>query len=260
MKMFLEPSWVSSNSSSLLFFRGENVKETTLFDFETGIYEEAAKPIEVVRSPSLDFIKTEDGVTVITCNTKDGLGRINKIRIYGSRKVRTKAVSVLLGIEDLRDLTESKAPLKIQEEMDRHHLNASILCSGNGVWSRTRILKNLKKIIKHGTLYDSERPSYIPVGSILRMPTVGDTILSKYFYQFLHLCCGSIAHYNIQGWISHYPTIEDLRSFFLKNERGKRVSDDIPWWKTDVKKIVRDIERLLGIRDTLFQQIPSPFF
>lgn len=233
------------------------LKETTLFDFESGIYEEVAKPIEViVRTPDLAFINTdEEGVTVITCNSKDGIGRINKIRIYGSRKTRVKAVNILLRIESLRDLTEPEARLKIQEEMDRHRLGKdSILYSGNGVWSRTRILKNLKKIIKHGTLYDSKQPEIVPIGQILSLPTsTGDTILSKYFYQFLHLCCGSIAHYNIQGWIAYYPTVEDLRQFFLKNEHGKRVIDDIPLWKTDVQKIVRDIERLLGIRDTLFQ-------
>jgi hypothetical protein len=80
---------------------------------------------------------------------------------------------------------------------------------------------------------------------MLRMPVGGDPILSKYFYDFLHLHCGSIAHYNIQGWITEYPTLEDLKQFFKKNEYGKRVLDHIPVWMTDAKRIVEEIERQL---------------
>jgi len=76
---------------------------------------------------------------------------------------------------------------------------------------------------------------------------MGKTILTKYFYEFLSLCCGSIAHYNINGWVAEYPTVEDLRAFFQKNEFGHRVLDHVPEWKTDVKIIVREIESILGI-------------
>ena len=67
-------------------------------------------------------------------------------------------------------------------------------------------------------------------------------MLSKYFYEFLHLDCGSIAHYNIHGWIAEYPTLEHLKKFFRRNEFGRRVLDYIPYWHTDAKRIVEAIE------------------
>ena len=90
-----------------------------------------------------------------------------------------------------------------------------------------------------------------PLASGIRIPTIRDyrPILSKYFYRFLHLCCGSIAHYDIYGWICHYPTVEDLRQFFLKNEYGERVLDYVPGWKTDTKRIVEQIEVILNVND-----------
>jgi len=70
--------------------------------------------------------------------------------------------------------------------------------------------------------------------------------LSDYLYKFLSLSCGSIAHYNKQGWIDVYPTVYDLRLFFVENEYGKRVLDTIPTWKTDAHRIVEEIEQILG--------------
>ena len=148
-------------------------------------------------------------------------------------------------IPSLKELSESKARLVIQESIDTHNLKASILYNGNTVWSKNRIIRNLNRIIQHGVLYNKQKPRFIPIGSMLRMPTIGDTILSKYFYNFLHLCCGSIAHYDIRGWVATYPTVDDLKAFFKKNEYGKRVLDYIPRWKTDVIEIVKAIETLL---------------
>jgi len=168
-----------------------------------------------------------------------------RITIYGSPKEIEEAEVALKTIPDLTSLKESDARLKIQDLIDGKGLKADILFKGNGVWSMNRIIRNLRLIIKHGTLYDGRKPAFIPIGSMLRMPTIGKTILSEYFYEFLHLNCGSIAHYSIRGWVATYPTVEDLRLFFKKNEYGKRVLDDIPGWKTDVKRIVERIEHLL---------------
>ena len=174
------------------------------------------------------------------------LEKFNKyITIHGSRSEIEKAKSVLEGIPNLEVLKEPDARLVIQEAIDQHNLMAMILYDGNNVWSMKRILGNLQSIIKNGRLYDKNKPRWLPIGSMLRMPTGGEPILSKYFYDFLHLCCGSIAHYDIHGWIAEYPTLEDLKQFFRKNEYGKRVLDDIPMWKTDAKRIVEEIERQL---------------
>ena len=141
--------------------------------------------------------------------------------------------------------SESTIRLRLQELIDKHGITASIMVNGNTVWSKERILRNLRRIIRHGRLYDKNRPLYYPLGSLLRLPAGGDPILSKYFYSFLHLHCGSIAHYSIQGWIATYPTLGDLKEFFKKNEYGRPVREYIPWWMTDALNIVDAIEREL---------------
>jgi len=116
------------------------------------------------------------------------------------------------------------------------------------VWSRRKILNNLRRIIAKGNLYGNKQVEWLQVGDTLRLPaTPADfkPILSNYFYNFLHLSCGSIAHYSRSGWIAKYPTLEDLKKFFQKGEMGKPVSEHIQPWKTDVKRIVEDIEREL---------------
>jgi len=168
------------------------------------------------------------------------------ISILGDKKGIQKVKDVLDNL-DLPPL-ENKARIVIQDVIDEHHLNVSILYRGNRVWSRRKILNNLERIIEKGTLYGNKRVRWLRLGSMLYLPaTPADfkPVLSNYFYEFLTLCCGSIAHYNKAGWIGIYPTLEDLKQFFLKNEHGKPVSEYIPPWETDVKRIVNDIERRL---------------
>lgn len=158
---------------------------------------------------------------------------IGAISLYGSGREIEAAEEALNELDT--GLSEGEIRPLIQEIMEHRKLKADILYDGNSVWSKQRIIRNLRQIIKAGVLYQEDKPRY-----------TGKTILSKYFYGFLHLCCGSIAHYNINGWVAEYPTVEDLRAFFQKNEFGHRVLDDIPKWKTDVKIIVREIETILG--------------
>jgi len=176
------------------------------------------------------------------------------ITIYGNQKHIEETKRGLSAITGLAEMSEGEARLKIQALIDQERLKADILYNGNSVWSKEKIIRNLKQIIKAGTLYRIDQPRYIPIGSMLRIPAGGKPRLTKYFYNFLHLSCGSIAHYNIQGWIAEYPTVEDLRRFFLKNEFGKRVLDHLPVWKTDAKKIVEEIEQLLFPFQTYVKQ------
>jgi hypothetical protein len=171
-----------------------------------------------------------------------------EIRILGNKQEFEKAKAVLNKLTILKNLREDKARIVIQDAIDEYHLNASILYKGNRVWSRRKILNNLERIIEKGTLYGNKRVIWMRVSETICLPeTPADfkPVLSKYFYEFLIMCCGSIAHYNLAGWIGIYPTLEDLKRFFLKNEHGKPVSEWIPWWKTDAKRIVEDIERRL---------------
>ena len=173
---------------------------------------------------------------------------IGKIAIYGSKADTTKTLSLLLTIPDLLAMSEGEARLKIQDLIDKHKIATPILYDGNTVWSFKRIVRNTKQIVEHGTLYNKKKPAFIPIGSMLRMPTIGDCILTDYFYNFL-TNCGSIAHYNKSGWVAIYPTLDDLREFFKKNEYGKRVIDDLPHWALDRRRIVQEIEKILGIND-----------
>ena len=180
-----------------------------------------------------------------------------QIRIIGSKKDVETAEAAVKTIPDLENLPEPKARLEIQKLIDEQSLKAAVLFDGNSVWSKNRILQNLEQIIQHGTLYNKEKPRFIPIGSMLRMPTVGDCILSDYFYNFL-TSCGSIAHYSKQGWVAIYPTVEDLKAFFKKNEFGHRVLDDIPHWKTDAKVIVEAIEAHLFPFETFMKSQAAP--
>lgn len=154
-----------------------------------------------------------------------------KITYFGSEKDIAKAAAIINRHRSLKRLPESKARLKIQGLIDKHSLKASILVNGNTVWSKRRILTNLQRIMKHGTLYNEDQ----------RKPP----ILSHYFYQFLHQTCGGIAHYDIYGWIHKYPTVDHLRQFFKKNELGKRVLNYIPESQADAREIIQDIETML---------------
>jgi len=173
----------------------------------------------------------------------------SEIRILGGPKQLEKARSVLDAMQPLlKTLGVAEARLLIQDAIDEHHLNASILYKGNRVWSRRKILRNVERIMEKGTLYGNKRVRWMRVNDTICLPEAPANfkpVLSKYFYEFLTLCCGSSAHYNLAGWIGIYPTLEDLKRFFQKNERGKPVSEWIPGWKADAKRIVDDIERML---------------
>ena len=148
-----------------------------------------------------------------------------RIAIYGNKQTIEETEIILQkNIPDLPALTESQARLKLQETIDHENIQADILFDGNSVWSKKKILRDIKTIKKYGM----EK-------------------LSNYLYQFLSLSCGSIAHYNKYGWIETYPTISHLKQFFRRNEFGERVLYHLPVWKTDAYQIVKEIEKELGI-------------
>lgn len=153
-----------------------------------------------------------------------------KVTYLGSEHDIRVAADVIKAM-NLTRMKEPRARLRIQEAIDECGLKAIVLVNGNSVWSKKKIMRNLQRILKHGTLYNNNQ----------RKPP----ILTQYFYQFLHQTCGSIAHYDIHGWIHKYPTVIHLKKFFKKNEFGKRVLDDLPKWQTDVIEIVKAIERKL---------------
>jgi len=148
-----------------------------------------------------------------------------RVRLFGSKyEIDTAEELIERFYPNLKDLDESTARIELQSLIDTERVKATILFDGNGVYSFDMIIRDIRRVINGGMEKMTDR-----------------------LYQFLNLCCGSIAHYNKQGWIDTYPTVKHLRQFFIRNEFGKRVLDHIPYWKTDVKRIVEEIEKILRI-------------
>ena len=121
-------------------------------------------------------------------------------------------------------MTEPKARLALQDLIDFKKLTTDILFDGNSVWSRDRIIRDVRKVVKNGM-----------------------NSMTDYLYSFLHLKAGSIAHYNKLGWIDVYPTVNHLKEFFLRNEFGQRVKEHVNNRFTDSYQIVCQVEDILKI-------------
>lgn len=170
-----------------------------------------------------------------------------KIEVRGPKKDVAKAEGMLKELKEIEhvyldEMEEPAVRVVLQDLMDEKDIRATIMVNGNRIWSKKRILLNLRRIVELKRLYKDKTPHRELVGGVLYLPVDTDPVLSTYFYEFLHQHCGSIAHYNIHGWIAEYPTLEDLKRFFKKNEFGQRVLDHVPSWHTDVYRIVEAIE------------------
>ncbi len=122
------------------------------------------------------------------------------VKIYGSNKKEIERAKELLSHSKLFPGTEQKARDLISKAIDEENLKVDIVYKGNVVWNEKRLLNDFNKILKNG------------------MESMTD-----YMYKFLSLETGSIAHYDKAGWISTYPTLEDLFEYFMKNEFGNEV-------------------------------------
>ena len=128
----------------------------------------------------------------------------NKLSIYGSVKDNQRTKEILNDAPIVKVLldnfNEGVIRTELQELITNHKIQSAILYNGNTVWDFEKVIRGIKLVKKRG---------------MMRM--------TNYLYDFLSLACGSIAHYNKFGWIETYPTWEDLRQFFLRNEFGQRV-------------------------------------
>ena len=174
------------------------------------------------------------------------------IVLSGNKKQIAKAEGRLNPIISfISQLPEKEARIFLQDAIDEYRLYANIVYRGHVVWSRKRITRNLERVVKRGQLYDNKRNirvQWVRMGAMACLPKVEKNfkpLLNEYFYDFLVACCGSDPHYNRIGWIGIYPTLDDLKRFFTANEHNKPVSVYVPAWKSDVARIVEDIERML---------------
>lgn len=101
--------------------------------------------------------------------------------------------------------------------------NERILYDGNSIWNVARLIKQFKIFVKH---YDYE---YFP----------------RYLYEFFHLQCGSIAHYNKAGWFMTYSDLSSLEGFFKSNEYRQSVWSYPPDWHYDARKATEAMHAIL---------------
>jgi len=193
-------------------------------------------------------------LSVLGCQTikLQQLSLSNDIVLSGSKKQIAKAKKHLNPVLNyIVKLPQPEARLFLQKAIDEYNLNTNIVYRGHFVWSRKKILRNVKRIIFRGQLYDNKRSTkvqWVRVGKMACLPKVEKNfkpILSEYFYNFLITVCGSQQHYNRIGWIGIYPTVQDLKRFFMANEQNKRVTEYIPEWKSDCREIAEAVECLL---------------
>ncbi len=103
------------------------------------------------------------------------------------------------------------------------NIKCAISYNGNTVWNKEILIRDFKRILNNGMKN-----------------------LSDYLYEFFHLSCGSIAHFNKQGWIATYPTLASLHNFFIKNEYGEPVTSHIPSWQSDAVETTQAMDQLLN--------------
>lgn len=132
-----------------------------------------------------------------------------KIAVYGSKKDVEYTMSILSNL-NLVD-TEYENRRIISSVIDDYKIKADILYNGNTVYGINTMVKKFKTLFKSNDMNK----------------------LTKDCYNYLHLACGSIAHYNKTGWIYCHPTINDLRQFFKENEYGKDIVSNCPHWAYD---------------------------
>lgn len=148
-----------------------------------------------------------------------------KVVLSGSKEEIEHALDVMNKTTGLEAVDEAVFRTKTQFLLDHFNLKATIMYDGNSVWSKKRLIRDLRLVLSK----DSTE------------------VMTDYLYKFFSLCCGTIAHYDKAGWSSVYPDTAALRRLFRKNEYGQSVRQGIPSWKTDVYSIVLDIEFMLGI-------------
>lgn len=149
-----------------------------------------------------------------------------KIVIYGSAKdINIAKTAINTDIELFTSpLTEREIRADLQAVIDKYNLKAAVLYDGNTVWPLERLVKAFKRCVKAGG------PA---------------KYFTKELYEFFHLCCGTIAHYNIHGWCEVYPDNEALKKLFLKNEYGEPVTRYAPVWKADARMIIHAMDSIL---------------
>ena len=148
-----------------------------------------------------------------------------KLRVIGSWLEIKKFEAAIAMFKDFDSIPEGQARLLIQGMLDAKIAKVTVLFDGNSVYSKKVILASFKKLLKN----------------------YSEQAFSDTLYKFISQTCGSIAHYNLNGWFATYPTKQDLTRFFKSNEYGNSVLGHQPSWATDRIAIIMEMNKLLKI-------------
>jgi len=131
----------------------------------------------------------------------------NKIKIYGSRK----NINICKEALDEISLTgiEQADRVLIQNMIDEKAIKADIFYDGNFVVPFTKTVKEFKKYNKSNNIDK----------------------MTDYFYKFLTVTLGDIAHYDKHGYIYYYRDFESIKSNLINLAYA-------PGWYTDLKKVL----------------------
>jgi hypothetical protein len=125
---------------------------------------------------------------------------------------------------------EAEDRLVIQKWIDKNRFKPDVLYNGNSVLRKDKIVSEFKHILKRGTLDP----------------------MSDYFYNFLQLDAGSIAHLSTNGWIATYGnSAGQLCEFFLRNEFGNDIASYQPRWRTDCIAVCEELLEIIQQRKTI---------
>lgn len=147
-----------------------------------------------------------------------------KIAIYGSKESIKQARDVLAKRRRFLSGDEYRDRLFLQRFV-LPEIKATILYAGNTVWSKEKLIRDFKRILKNGI-----------------------SSLTDYLYEFFHLECGTIAHYNKQGWIDNYPDLYAIKQLIIgegKLDEKHRALNHQPSWAADRIVVIREFEKLL---------------
>jgi len=153
--------------------------------------------------------------------------KVNQLIVYGNHKNLPALLNQLEGLmERLHSypmISEGAVRVIIQDLMEATDCPIDITFKGNGVYPYSKTIRDFKRVVKAN---DTRK-------------------MTKHLYRFFSNCCGTIAHYNLQGWACIYPDNDFLMELFERNEYGQPVVDYVPKWKTDTILIVREMESIL---------------
>jgi hypothetical protein len=74
----------------------------------------------------------------------------------------------------------------------------------------------------------TERQQYLIAKNLIKAATIDIESLNKTAYQYISGCCGFIAHYDREGFISSYGTPQNLRHDIVHNAKANQYNNFRP--------------------------------